>query len=181
MRRIAARIAAFGLLVLLILGVAIAATQDFYVAIFYLSYASVGFILVIRRPRNFLGWLLIFLAFGFITVGSSFPVDVAGLEEGTASMADYLIVWIATWAGFVFFACFIALALLFPTGRLPERPWRRSAAVLIAGGLIVSVVSAIMPTLTYSPGQPTSPASPSTTRSPFSPTPGSGIFARSIS
>ena len=153
MRRTAARIAAVVLLVLLILGAAIAATQDFYVVIFYVSYASVGYVLVMRRPRDFLGWLLILLACGFITVGSSFPVDAAGLEAGTASVADYLIVWVATWAGYLFFASFIALALLFPTGRLPERPWRRPAAALIVGAGIVSVVSAVMPTLTYNPGQ----------------------------
>ena len=153
MRRTAARMAAVVLLVLLILGAAIAATQDFYVVIFYVSYASVGYVLVMRRPRDFLGWLLILLAYGFITVGSSFPVDAAGLEAGTASVADYLIVWVATWAGYLFFASFIALALLFPTGKLPERPWRRPAAALISGGLIVSVVSAVMPTLTYDSGQ----------------------------
>jgi len=153
MRRIAGRIAAVSLLALLIVGVVIAATQDFYVPIFYVSYASVGYVLVVRRPRDFLGWLLILLAYGFITVGSSFPVDAAGLEAGTASAGDYLVVWVATWAGYLFFASFIALALLFPTGRLPERPWRRPAAALIVGAVIVSVVSAVMPTLTYNPGQ----------------------------
>ncbi len=173
MRRVVTWIGVIALVGLLILGVVLSATQDPYVLVFYLSYASVGLALIIRRPRNFLGWLLFFLAFGFITVGSSFAVDVKGLEDGTAPATSYLVVWTSTWVSGLVFTAYVALAVLFPTGRLPEGPWRWPAFALVAVGLVLALLSALAPTLSY---DPSNSAGSISVDNPFAILPGSAFW-----
>jgi hypothetical protein len=103
----------------LLLGGAILASFDVITLGQYLPYAFVGGVLAIRRPRNAIAWLLIAIAFAFI--GTSLPpdLDLAALAAGTASVRDFLIVWVGAWAPTAVFTLFAALAVLFPSGRLP--------------------------------------------------------------
>ncbi|MDH5243408.1 MAG: hypothetical protein OEX05_05700 [Chloroflexota bacterium] len=119
--------------------------------LFWASYASVAALLIVRRPRNVIGWLLLAIAFGFTGTTSRPGIDLAAVEQGVGSIGDELWMWIGSWAGAATFICFFALMLLFPSGRLPAGGWRWASMALIAIGSLLVVVSAIAPTITYSP------------------------------
>jgi hypothetical protein len=144
---VAARIA----LVALVAGGLLLAIADPFTAFFYISYAAMGGLLAWRRPREVIGWLLICIGFGFIGTTTSPNVDAAALAAGTASTADFLAVWAGSWAGYLTFGGFVALTVLFPTGRLPQGRWRWPAAALITGAIAVAVLAATAPSLSFNP------------------------------
>ena len=110
---------------------------DPFTVLFFVSYASVGTWLAVRRPRNFLGWLMVVIAFGFSSTTTTSDIDLAALTMGAAPLAERLDVWIGAWSGYAVLTGFIALTVLFPSGRLPERPWRTPGMLLLIGGLTV--------------------------------------------
>ena len=117
----------------------------------YVPYAGVGSILVARRPRNPIGWVL--LAIGWTFAVSFLPSDATAheLQSLTASPLQEAIVWVTDWSVSFTFALFASLAFSFPTGRLVEGPWRRLTALVL--GLIWGfvIVSAFWPVLTVQP------------------------------
>ena len=117
----------------------------------YVPYAGVGSILVARRPRNPIGWVL--LAIGWTFAVSFLPIDATAheLQSLTASPLQEAIVWVTDWSVSFTFALFASLAFSFPTGRLVEGPWRRLTALVL--GLIWGfvIVSAFWPVLTVEP------------------------------
>jgi hypothetical protein len=127
------------------------ASSDPFAVFFFVSYAVLAALLVARKPRNAIGWLLLVIAFGFVAVASSPWHDLDALRAGTESTADFLGIWVTTWAGYLMFGCFAALTVLFPTGRLPAGRWRRPAIALFIGCGIVIVLSAVAPTMSYNP------------------------------
>lgn len=129
------------LVVLLLAGAALA-SFDVVALGQYLPYAIVGGLLVIRRPRNAIAWLLIALGFAFI--GTSVPpdLDLEALVAGTASTRDFLHVWAGTWAGTVLFTLFAALAFVFPSGQLPSGRGRWWSIAVLGLGLASAAWSA---------------------------------------
>jgi hypothetical protein len=117
----------------------------------YVPYAAVGSILVISRPRNLIGWVL--LGMGWTFAVSFLPIDatVRELQTLTAPPFQEAIAWLTEWSLPLTFALFAQLAFLFPTGRLPEGRWRRYAALVL--GLIWGMVitAAFWPVLTVQP------------------------------
>ena len=112
------------------------------VAIF--TSVAVGLVVALRRPSNPIGWLLLAngLIFGWF---GGFPGVYAGyaLEHpGTLPGGRLAAVWdTAAWP--LLFAGVVAIAFVFPDGRLPSRRWRSiaiggavAAAVTMAGGLL---------------------------------------------
>ena len=135
------RIAVIGLVV----AGAVLAAGDPITLLSFVSYAAVGVFIAIRRPDNVIGWLLIGLAFGFIGTSAVPGVDVAALQRGDASMRDDLIALLGGCAATATFFGFLALTILFPNGRLPERDGRRTSIVLLALGIVDLVLTAIAP------------------------------------
>ncbi len=128
----------------------ILATFDLITLGFFVSYATVGAYLIFRRPRNTIGWLLLAIGFGFI--GTSVPpdLDVGALVRGNGTARDLLIAWLNGWAGSAGFVGFLALMILFPSGRVPSGRWHRPAMAVLAIGVIVVVLAATAPTITFS-------------------------------
>ena len=93
------------------------------VALAVLAPATVGLLIAIRQPRNPIAWILLL---GALTVASS-PTDVV-LGTGWS-----LQIGRATWPAL--YAWPIAVAYVFPNGRLPSRGWR-----WLAGAAVVSFV-----------------------------------------
>jgi hypothetical protein len=118
---------------------------------FFLAYGTVGAWLITRRPTNPIGWLTLGFAFSFIATTPPRDVDVAALQAGTASMRDFFLVWVTSWSGGASYVGFMALALLFPSGRLPEDRWRGPALALIATGVTCGLLSATAPVISYNP------------------------------
>jgi hypothetical protein len=140
-------------LVLLVLLGVVLGRGDPFTFFFFLSYASVGALLAVRRPRNVIGWLLVGIGCGFAATTVPVSFDPAALLAGAAPLADFLAVWLGSWAGYATFTAFFALTLIFPSGQLPAGRWRRSVIAMLATCTLLTVLAATGPTTTFSMGE----------------------------
>lgn len=139
-----------GLTLILVLGTVLALANPLWL-LAYLAYVIVGAVLVIRRPRIVIGWLLIAIAFAPVgTVGAT-RLDPAALVAGTASFGDELTAWIGSWSGSALFLAFFALMVVFPSGRLPAGRWRVASMLLLGFGGVIVFLAAISPTIDFAP------------------------------
>jgi hypothetical protein len=114
----------------------------------YVPYAGVGSILVARRPRNLIGWVV--LAIGWTFAVGFLPIDATAheLQTVTASPLQEAIAWLTEWCVSLTFALFATLAFSFPTGKLAVGRWRRLAALVLAAIWGLVIISAFWPVLT---------------------------------
>jgi len=153
------------------------ASGDPLTFLFFASYMAVGAFLAIRRPDNIIGWLLIGLAFGFIATTTVPGVDVAALQRGDASLGDALIAWLGGWAGVGTFIGFLALTIVIPNGRLPQRDGRRISILLLAVGLVALALTAFAPVI---PINAVDGAETTSVRNPFAILPDLPIWSRAL-
>ena len=107
---------------------------EFIVGLAFLAYATVGTLILIRQPRNRVGWLV--GAVGF------FPL-MSGLTDAIVQRApDWWLADVASWYGNWYFPAAVGmlplLFLLFPDGRPASPRWRWPvwlAMVALAAGL----------------------------------------------
>jgi hypothetical protein len=96
--------------------------------------AVVGTLLAIRRPRNPIGWLLLGLLVSSAPTNQYLILDYR-MHHGALPLGWLAVVLLETWP---LLLVFLALLLwLFPDGTLPTGRWRRPAAILVAGGLLL--------------------------------------------
>lgn len=107
-----------------------------------ITFATVGALVLIRRPTNLVAWLFMGGALAFATwffgVNYYFFVEVAkgffvigGRKIVPAAPA--WIVWLTSWTPYLGWGLWgVFLFLLFPDGRLPSRRWRPAAAFAAA-------------------------------------------------
>jgi hypothetical protein len=121
----------------------------------YVPYAGVGSILVTRRPRGVIGWVL--LGMGWTFAVSFLPIDATSreLQALTASPLQVAIAWLTDWTVSLTFALFATLAFFFPTGRLAQGRWRRFALIVLVLTWGSVIVSAFWPVLTVIPADGT--------------------------
>jgi hypothetical protein len=146
-----AELAGRGLLVALLVAGAWASRIDPTSMVLFIAYAVVGALLVVRRPRQVIGWVLVGIAFGFLFTTSQPGLDLEQLEAGTGSWPDFLLVWLSSWAGYATFWGFLWLALVFPSGLLPIRGRRGAQALLVVSGSAI-VLAAVAPMVPVTPG-----------------------------
>ncbi len=120
----------------------------------YLPYATVGSILVARRPANAIGWVLLALGWTFAFSFLPIPATADDLQMGTASPFAEAIAWLQGVGAPLTLALFALLALVFPTGRLADGRWRRAAALLLVLTWGLVALSALWPVLTVLPAGP---------------------------
>jgi len=106
-----------------------------------LPYAVMGAILVLRRPRTTIGWLLIGVGLCFSLLGA--PVSGTPQEYAGGSVELPVALWAVIHnglgtTGFFFFA---VLVMVFPSGRLAAGRWGRIArAGLVVAGVFTAAV-----------------------------------------
>jgi hypothetical protein len=108
----------------------------------YLAFAAVGALVVVRQPRNVIGWLA--LATGAMGTIAGLADELARLEWFAGR--DWA-AWVATWLFPLSFVPALLLVLTFPTGRLASPRWRVVAVMIVAGGALVASGSALIPTM----------------------------------
>jgi hypothetical protein len=112
----------------------------------FLSYGIVGSLLVIRRPRHPIGWLLLLMSAAFGMVGRQDVVAWAVANGHTAWLP--LVAWIETMAAIGFVACVVFLAAVFPTGALPTGGSGRATRIAVAVVGVVVFLQAVGPSFT---------------------------------
>jgi hypothetical protein len=89
------------------------------------AFASVGALLVVRRPENAVGWWMVVIGEGYALGGLTAAITGSAVADGpagaaTAGVAAWLTVSFTTMGGMVF-----ALGFIFPTGRGHTPAWDR--------------------------------------------------------
>src|ERR671920_1227922 len=111
-----------------------------------LFYPTVGAIVASRRPENPVGWLL--CLYGLVTSIGYFCAQYAIyalLAQPDSLPAGEAMVWIASWMLPIMNGVQVFYLLLFPTGRLPSRRWRRLAWLTVAYILVGALIAAFSP------------------------------------
>jgi hypothetical protein len=118
----------------------------------YVAYATVGTILVIKRSGNVIGWLLLAVAWEFALGFLPLQATVEGLQTLSAPPIVLAIAWLkSAWGLALVFTLLGGLAIVFPTGRLPARRWRRPAMLLLLVMAGITLLAAIWPVLEVQP------------------------------
>ena len=115
-------------------------------AIAGLSWASVGSILVVRRPGNAIGWLMVVVGVGYalsqFTVAATFSFAAEGTARG--DRLSQLTGWVTVALQLVTILPF-AIGFLFPTGRPQSPGWARFMRIFWAFATIFVVTSLTQP------------------------------------
>ena len=109
--------------------------------------ACVGLVLVLRRPDTRVAWILLAGALSVGLVMAAFAVGSLALDDDPRLLlrpvgpAARTVEWV------VLFLWPLALAYLFPDGRLPSPRWRAPAALALASGAGAVLLLPLQPTL----------------------------------
>ncbi len=109
-----------------------------------------GALLVGKRPRNAVGWVMVAAALliGLAPTGDYYAAWVM-TRRGEPDALAVLGAWVQSWYWLALLALsFVALPLLFPDGRLPSRRWRPAVLVVAVGVTGLVALGMVADTLT---------------------------------
>lgn len=145
-----------GLFLLFVLGIVVAAPSGFGL-LWFVPYFAVGALLVVRRPRLAIGWVLLALSACFAVVTVTLDATVAQFADGTITPLQAVLAILGDKSGVVAFFLFAVLTIVFPSGRMPRGRWGTITRVALVGGLVLIAATIAMPTISVSlVGQPES-------------------------
>ncbi|MDP9272493.1 MAG: adenylate/guanylate cyclase domain-containing protein [Chloroflexota bacterium] len=124
---------------------------DWMTFLFFGSYALAGSLLVVRRPRNVIGWLLVTIGWVLGVSSLSIPAPAAELKAGGAPFGAELLAWATVAFTAIGATALPVLALVFPSGRLPSGRWRLAVVVAVLVALAFGVAYSFAPTLMVTP------------------------------
>ncbi len=130
-----------------------------------LCYSGVGALIAMRQPANRIGWLL--LLTGLLTsvclAVSNYALVGLVLATGSLPLGNWAI-WIFAWLIWLVLVAIPFALLVFPDGRPPSSRWWLVAAVLVASGGLLAVLTMLTPgNLSLGSDSPTSVANPAGT------------------
>jgi hypothetical protein len=117
----------------------------FYSSLGFIPYAGIGAILVIRRPRTSIGWILLGLGWAQGIVGVRVPGTMEQFANATFDMPGDLFAVVHNASIGALFYLYVLLTLLFPSGRLPTGRWGWLGRVVILAGLVIVAAGMVMP------------------------------------
>ena len=111
-----------------------------------LCYSGVGALIAVRQPANRIGWLLLLV--GLLTsiclAVSGYAVEALVVTRGSLPLGIWAI-WIFSWLIWVVLTAIPFVLLIFPDGRLPSGRWRIVAALLVASGGLLALLTMLGP------------------------------------
>lgn len=123
----------------------IAVLPDVLRASWITAYGVAGGLLIVRRPGNSIGWLLALVALAFTGITDLTPAQLDAIRRGDADAGEAARIWIGAMSGAWAFLGYAILALVFPTGRLPDGRWRRPIMGGIAVAMLATAVTMVHP------------------------------------
>ncbi len=119
--------------------------------VLFLAYGGAGAYLVIRRPANSIGWLLLVVAAGLALGSVRVTAGLAGLQSGDLDPIGAASAWAYGWGWSLVMGGFVGIALVYPTGRLPSVRGRWAGGAALAAVAVMAVLMAVGPTLSVLP------------------------------
>jgi hypothetical protein len=113
------------------------------------GFAVVGSLLVVKRPTNLIGWIMVTISLivGVFHTSDTYAAYVM-VTRGQPDAFTVLGAWIQAWYWYLLLAlALVYLPLLFPDGRLPSRRWLPVAIIPGIGTLSMVVLGALTETL----------------------------------
>jgi hypothetical protein len=112
--------------------------------VFLFAQAISGVILVVRRPDNVVGWLI--MAFAVFCAYAGFTTGYSAGGPATSEPVREWLAWAGSWLIFPGTALLaVATAFYFPTGRLQGSRWRIPLAGTAVAALVAGVSLAVAP------------------------------------
>lgn len=125
--------------------------------VWFIAFGGVGALLIIRRPRTSIGWILLGLGWALAIVSVRVPGTAEQFANATFDMPGDLLAVVHNGSIGMLFYLFLLLVTVFPSGRLPTGPWGRLGRVALAAGLVLVVAGCLMPVINAEiVGSPTS-------------------------
>jgi hypothetical protein len=127
---------------------AVVATLAGSALIVYVPYATVGAILIARRPANRIGWLLTTIAWSFALGFLPVRATVEELRTLTAPPLVLAVAWFrSSWSFPLTIGLIACLAIVFPSGHLPFGRWRRPAILVLLTMGSIALGAALWPVM----------------------------------
>ena len=111
-----------------------------------IAFASVGTLLVVRRPRNAIGWCMVLIgvghAVGIFAAAATYSMVAVGTQEAlrTAQLTGWVTSLFITMGGFLF-----SIGFIFPTGRGHTPRWDRFVRLFLIGGPVAWLMIVVQP------------------------------------
>jgi hypothetical protein len=111
-----------------------------------LTWASIGALLVVRRPDNAVGWLMVLIGVGYALSQLSVSLVFTFAAEGTAEgeRRAQIAAWVTVLLNLV--AVFqVAIGFIFPSGRPQSPGWAQLMRLYVAFAIVFVVISLSQP------------------------------------
>ncbi len=119
--------------------------------VLFIAYGGAGAYLVVRRPANSIGWLLLVVASGLALGDVRVTAGLADLQSGDLDPAGAASAWVYGWAWSFVLGGLLGITLVYPSGRLPAGRGRWTSRAALVAVVLLTVLMAIGPTLIVLP------------------------------
>jgi hypothetical protein len=113
----------------------------------FIPYAGVGALLIIRRPRTSIGWILLGMGLGYALLSRPVEATAEEFADGTVDLPVALFAIVHGGMGTTVFFLYAVLAMVFPSGRLSTGRWGRLGRAGLAVGLLLTAAAYVMPVI----------------------------------
>ncbi|MEO5705341.1 MAG: hypothetical protein ABIR64_10190 [Candidatus Limnocylindrales bacterium] len=110
-----------------------------------LPYAVMGGILIIRRPRTSIGWLLTGVGLCFTMLSVPVTGTPQAYADGSVELPVAAFAVVHAGLGSSAFSLLAILLMVFPSGRLPVGKWGRLARAGLGVALLIAATAFVMP------------------------------------
>jgi hypothetical protein len=111
------------------------------------AYGLAGGYLIVRRPRNSIGWLLALIGASFTGVTNVTDGQVAAMQRGDGGTLEAFRIWVGAMSGPWAFLGYALLGLVFPSGSLPAGRWRRPLAAFVGLTVLLTALAMVSPSI----------------------------------
>ena len=113
----------------------------------FIPYAGTGALLVIRRPRTSIGWILLALGSCYALLSVQVGATAEQFADGTVGLPVALFAIVHSGLGTTLLFLYAVLAMVFPSGRLPSGRWGRLGRAGLGAGVVLTVAAYVMPVI----------------------------------